>query len=303
MAQEKIMNTISVVIPAYNSAAFILDALTSVERQTEKPLEVIVTDDASTDETISIVENFFAAHPHILGSLLRNPHAGAGENRNRGIAKAQGTWIAFLDSDDVWHPKKIETVCQRINQQPSVDLWCHSYESDSLSKKQKYLLYRSFNPQKTLFLNLYRNNIFLTSAVTVRRSFLQKSGGFDNSFPCAQDYDLWFRLALAGCQAGFIEDVLVSYRVRGGNISSHPEKMLADELAIERKNVSFLKAQTPFWMFERLRFFSRVYMSCGLVFLTQKKYLKGFSYAVLGFMFFPFRAEPFKIALRKIQKK
>lgn len=100
---------LSVIIPTYNCARYLPAALESVVAQDYRPLEVIVIDDGSTDETAALVTAFFQ-HTGLPGDYLYQPNQGPAAARNRGISLAQGDWIAFLDADDLWLPDK--TTCQ-----------------------------------------------------------------------------------------------------------------------------------------------------------------------------------------------
>ena len=98
-------NLVSIIMPAYNSEKYIANSINSVIRQTYKSWELIVVDDCSTDGTSNVILNFGDERIH----LLRNErNSGAAISRNRALREAKGKWIAFLDSDDIWHPEKLE---------------------------------------------------------------------------------------------------------------------------------------------------------------------------------------------------
>lgn len=101
---------ISVVVPMYNSATTITNTLNSVLKQTEltELLEIIVVDDHSTDNSVSIVKNLINETGNQLIRVLKNPQKGVSAARNYGVSKSKGDWIAFLDSDDQWTPQKLE---------------------------------------------------------------------------------------------------------------------------------------------------------------------------------------------------
>jgi glycosyltransferase involved in cell wall biosynthesis len=299
---SKEMNTISIIIPTYNSAQYVSNALKSVFQQDNKSFEVIVTDDGSFDGTIKIVEDIFKENPQIKTTLIRNSHNGAGANRNRGIEKAEKEWIAFLDSDDYWYESKLRKVDEKICQYPDIDLWCHRQVADFGHKQKEIMPFKNFGHQQNTFLNLYRQNYLSTSAVVVRRSLLSKLNGFDDSLLSAQDYDLWIRLVIQGCKIGLIQEILGVYSIQEGSISFFPKKMLADELEIGRRYTPYLKLATKWWIFERLRFWGRSYMSCGLILLGQKKYIESLKYILCGFVFWPFQSELFKSAFTKLFK-
>src|SRR5262249_59293001 len=95
--------TISVVIPCYNGARFLRETLASVLAQTLPPLEVLVIDDGSTDDSGAVAESF---GPPVR--VIRQPNQGESVARNRGIEEAKGEWVGFLDADDLWNPDKLE---------------------------------------------------------------------------------------------------------------------------------------------------------------------------------------------------
>src|ERR1700676_3231668 len=104
--------TVSVVIPAYNAAEFLAEALDSVLAQTYQPLEVIVVDDGSEDETPKVV----AAYAGKV-TYMRKPHGGGcGGTRNVGIRAAKGEWVAFLDADDIWKPDMLEKLVKGVTE-------------------------------------------------------------------------------------------------------------------------------------------------------------------------------------------
>ena len=100
------MPLVSVIVPAYNAARYIRQALESVCTQTYRDIEVIVVDDGSRDETPAIVEEFATSDPRVR--LLLQNNAGVGAARNMGLRQAQGVYIAPIDADDIWHPGKLE---------------------------------------------------------------------------------------------------------------------------------------------------------------------------------------------------
>ena len=109
----KNMINISVVMPTYQSALFIYNTLHSISEQTVKPSEILIIDDGSSDNTCQIVEKFIQNNPELNIQLIKCTHNGPGAARNIGIRRAASQWIAFLDSDDLWFPTKLET-CIKI---------------------------------------------------------------------------------------------------------------------------------------------------------------------------------------------
>ena len=119
------MTSVSVIIPAYNSASTIIRALQSVAAQTLVPLGIIVVDDASTDTTREVAANFASTSSIPLHVITHPANGGPSTARNAGWDRAIGDYIAFLDADDQWHPRKIELQYPIMQTQPEVTMSCH----------------------------------------------------------------------------------------------------------------------------------------------------------------------------------
>lgn len=228
--------TISVVCPAYNSVAYVSDTIKSVLHQTAPPLELIISDDGSTDDTMAVVEGITRRAPCAV-QILHNVHKGPGAARNAGIRVAKGEWIAFLDSDDRWRPEKIERVQEAIRTYPDINFFCHdAYQRSQSGKEERMDLPRRFRSDVPLTKQLFCNCLFTTSAVVCRRDLLWKCGGFDETLPSAQDYELWLRLSPL-LKVHFIEEVLGWHIDRPGNISSGKRwRQLKNEVIALTKN-------------------------------------------------------------------
>lgn len=210
--------TISVVCPAYNSAAFIAETLRCVFAQTLPPYECIVADDGSSDTTAAIAEALAEGAPTRV-RVLRNPHRGPGAARNAAIRAATGDWIAFLDSDDMWDPVKVERVTAAMLAHPACNFFCHNQRHQRRDGSTVVLDLAARYAHIPIQQQLFRNCPFATSAVVCRRDLLLNHGCFDENLMSAQDYELWLRLGPA-LRVYFIPEVLGLYRDRSGNISS-----------------------------------------------------------------------------------
>ncbi len=198
--------TVSVVIPTRNRAAIVERAVLSALAQTARPCEVVVIDDASTDDTAGRLERYAGDGVRVL----RVPERGGGSRaRNLGIEAARGDWVAFLDSDDEWRPQKLERQLARLEAFDGLGLsvvYCRRIAFDHLTGRQF--------PVPT---PLLEGNVFAallsgwevsTSQVMVSREALTRVGGFDPVLPGSQDYDLWLRLAAAGYLFGGVPEAL-----------------------------------------------------------------------------------------------
>ncbi len=178
---------ISVVIPTYNRAAVLPRAVESVCRQTLPPKEIIVVDDGSTDETAKLIAEKF---PHVVS--IRQKHQGVSGARNRGIRAATGEWIAFLDSDDEWLPRKLETQVRALQAHPDYRI-CHTNEiwirrGRRVNPKKKHRKYGGY-----IFRHCLPLCVISPSSVLIHRDVFRELGLFDEQLPACEDYDLWLR--------------------------------------------------------------------------------------------------------------
>ncbi len=221
----------SVVIPTYNRAQKLLRALTSLNNQTFLDFEVLVCDDGSTDETNRIVEAF---QTDIKFKSLRYFYApnwgGPARPRNTGIKEAVADWICLLDSDDSWHPQKLEKMLPYLK---SHDLIYHGFEIVMSSGKRKPLTSRSLKKPvfKDLMLNGH-NGIIINSGVCVRKSLLDQAGGFseDKTLVGVEDADCWLKVARLTNAFKYLPEYLGTYYLDGGNITVY-NRRLADKLS------------------------------------------------------------------------
>lgn len=210
---------ISVVCPTYNSEGYIRRTLDSIFTQKCPPHELIISDDGSTDGTVSIIQNYIEKNNRFPAVLLRNTHRGPGAARNRGIETASGEWIAFLDADDLWNKDKLSTVQEHIQKHPDKNLFSHDETYVRLDGSQEVLEYgRCYNDGQPLPRQMFLRNFFSTSTVVCRKDLLEKAGFFDEDLPSAQDYEMWLK-ASPHIKPFFIKKVLGYYMEREGSIT------------------------------------------------------------------------------------
>lgn len=230
MTTKRVSNTplVSVVVPTYNHATFLKDAIDSIRAQTYTQWQAIIVNNYSTDNTTEIVTGFNDDRIHLIN--FRNEGVIAA-SRNQGILHANGEFVAFLDSDDVWYPEKL-AACVSVLQEGN-DLVCHGELWVGESTRQREMLYgpRSHATYSQL---LYRGNCISTSATVVRRSILAALDGFSErtDFVTAEDYDLWLRIAKSTQRIEFIPKVLGEFRRHGGNASNAVLRNMSAELSV-----------------------------------------------------------------------
>ncbi len=179
---------VSVVVPTYNRADVLGRALDSVFSQARQPDQVIVVDDGSTDGTSEVIKRDYP-----LVTCVRQANAGVSAARNRGIAEASSEWIAFLDSDDEWKPGKIQRQLDALRQNPSFHI-CHTNEIWIRNGKRVNEGKRHAKSGGWIFQRCLPLCVMSPSSVIVRRGLLEELGGFDESLPVCEDYDMWLRI-------------------------------------------------------------------------------------------------------------
>ena len=189
------MPTVSVIIPTFNRAGYIADAIQSAQAQDHCDVEIIVADDGSTDNTAEIVAQFA---PRTV--YMRLPHRGQpAATRNGGLCAARGEFVAFLDSDDLFLPGKLALQLAAFSAHPEAALvYANGYFfRDRPDEPLGYLLDGLPVPSGHIFAELLRGNFVFTPAVLVKRACLDVVGRFDErpDFFAVEDYDLWLRIA------------------------------------------------------------------------------------------------------------
>jgi|WetSurMetagenome_2_1015567.scaffolds.fasta_scaffold170981_1 glycosyltransferase involved in cell wall biosynthesis len=200
------MPFISVIIPTYNRKKLLCRAIDSVMRQTFHDFELIVVDDASEDGTHGLA--YFSGENTVVQYIGLPLHRGVAAARNLGVSKSLGTWICFLDSDDEWHKDKLKKQVA----------WHEAHKELRISQTQEIWIRNSVrvNPPKThakihgiqFKENLERCMITPSSVMMEKRLFLEM-GGFNESLPACEDYDLWLRITSA-YPVGLLDELLLT---------------------------------------------------------------------------------------------
>lgn len=220
---------ISIIIPVYNGARFLAETLESVAGQTYRPLEVVVVDDGSTDQSAQIVAE---AQQRLDLPILyyHQDNQGASVARNKGIQMAQGEIIAFLDADDLWLPGKVAR---------QVDYLLEHKEAGGVVCRTEYFLEPGTEWPPTLNRNVYDQSptAFIPSALTVRRTVFEQVGPFDPTLRTGEDTDWFFRARDAGVVIGAVPEILLRRRFHQTNLSYTPVFPVQDMLSIIRASL------------------------------------------------------------------
>jgi len=238
---------VSVVIPAYDVAEFLGNAISSVLAQEYSDLEIIVVDDGSSDGTANAVPRL----PFV--QYVRRERGGPAAARNTGLRLAQGEYIAFLDADDMWEPLSLRRRLRFMERNPRLGLVfgdvCFFDEhgvivSSHLSRLRAFRQVPSTEsfPGCHVFLRSVAEETIMEpfipiDTVLVRRQSIQAVGFFDESLWVSEDTDLWYRISRQ-CTVGYIDDVLARCRRRPGSVTSDRERLLEYRLRATGKFLS-----------------------------------------------------------------
>ena len=220
---------VSVVIPVFNGAAFVPTAIDHVLAQTYRPLQIVVVDDGSTDNTGQVLTRYCEQI-----EIVQQKNRGVGHARNTGIATSRGEYVAFLDQDDWWQPNKIAQQMACFERDPVIGL-VHTGVAYFDERSQEYT--RPLNPlarpellQGECFRQLLAENHIRNSSVMVRRDLLTQVGACDQAISgnTVQDYDLWLRLARAS-RFAYLPEQLTVIRLHERQGTWDRRQMLGEE--------------------------------------------------------------------------
>lgn len=248
---------VTVVIPTYNQAHFLRDALNSVCAQTYTDWEAVVVNNFSEDDTVAVVNSF--ADPRIRLEHFRN-NGIIGASRNKGIALARGKYVAFLDSDDTWYPEKLAE-CMKLFDH-GVGLvghglhWIGDQERDVFSGPEQRAAFERL---------IYEGSCITPSAAVVSKVVLESVGCFseDPAIVTAEDYHLWIKLAQAGIIMRFINAILGQYRVHSGSQSRSVLRQLNAELLVVEEFLPDINTRSLVMRMRVRRRHSMIYYGAG----------------------------------------
>ncbi|MDD5371925.1 MAG: glycosyltransferase family 2 protein [Sulfurimonas sp.] len=232
----------SVIIPIYNSQATIARALDSVINQTYKDFEIILVDDGSSDNTNQVIKMFFK-NKDIAHKYIYQENSGVSIARNRGIKETVGEYIAFLDSDDMWHPQKLEIV-SNILSNDSINIIGHGYTLDNNFSN----VYKTFDLTKVSFSRLLIKNFAVTPSIVVKKDVCER---FNENMRYTEDHELWLRMAIANelyfCNLPL--SVIGRKPLSKGGLSADRWAMRKGELQMYKNIVCYKKSLLPLYPF------------------------------------------------------
>jgi len=208
---------ISVIIPCYNHADEVAQAIESALSQTRPPDEIIAVDDGSTDGSAGVIARFKEV------KLIRQENEGPAAARNAAAREAKGDWLALLDADDIWLPEKLAEQQECIKTRPDAALvhtngWViEGREAPEKLESRPTWFQTKTPPEGTQAYKTFLSTPILTSSVMVKKEVFDKEGGFDTSFTINEDADLFFRIMATGKRVCYVPRPLMVQRcVRSG---------------------------------------------------------------------------------------
>jgi glycosyltransferase involved in cell wall biosynthesis len=300
---------VSVVIPTYNYAHFLIETLESALSQTYSNFELIVVDDGSTDETRTRLEPYRNQIRYIY-----QENQGLSAARNTGIRAAQGELIALLDSDDLWHPRKLEIQVRYLIEHPNIGLlasddiariYSNTPAADLQEEAPKQ--WPTINDLSTLWAcplaieDVVVRPRFGSCGVLIRKECFHHAGYFDTSLRSCEDRDMWIRIARL-YPVAVLELPLWWYRQHANSMSTDPSLMEATNIRVLRKsfeNIDLLRRRR----FLRQKAWSRALYSSALTYMASGMHVTALTRIARSLLMWPlpYRREEVKTRLARLR--
>ncbi len=225
---------VSVIIPTYNAAHYIIEALDSVWAQTFTDYEIIVINDGSPD-TLEL-ERRLEPYRHRL-VYIRQENRGVSGARNTGIRAARGEFIAHLDPDDLWEADYLAVQVELMRSDPTIAvLYPNALIFGDMPEAGHKFMDLCPSEGEVTFESLLTQRCNVMTSVTARREIVMRAGMFDESLRCSEDFDLWLRIVKQGGRISYHRRVLVRYRRHHGSLSSDPVWVCQNALRVLEKS-------------------------------------------------------------------
>ena len=209
---------VSIIMPAYNCEKYVAEAINSILAQTYRNWELLVLDDGSKDNTLRLIKEFSQKDSRIK-ALSNGKNMGVSATRNRGIEIASGEWIAFLDSDDVWKPEKLEKQFEIVVKEAAEFLFTGS---SYINEEGEYYKGIFEVPEKITYKKLRNQNVISCSSVLVRKKYFEHIKMEKDEMH--EDYAVWLRILKLGVTAYGVNEPLLIYRISRNSKSGNKIK-------------------------------------------------------------------------------
>jgi glycosyltransferase involved in cell wall biosynthesis len=237
---------VSVIIPTFNAAAYVAQAIASAQCSREVPLEIIVIDDESTDGTWSVLETFEESIRKV-----RQTKGGPYKARNLGARLARGEWLAFLDADDEWAPGKLARQMDAADHGHAALIYTDRYNFGDCRRVKERQSDCVQLWDGDVFEPLLLDNFITLSSVLIHRHWFDQLGGFCEAQTGVQDWDLWLRYASAGGNVKLIREPLTGYRIHAEQMSHDHDRRANERLAVVRRALRSRRGKDVHWKIGR----------------------------------------------------
>lgn len=226
------MIKISVIIPVYNQSRYIGQTLDAVKRQTFRDWECIIVNDGSIDNTEDIVNNYVNCDNRFKYIFQKN--TGLSGARNTGILSASGVYIAFLDADDLWEPRMLETTYKFLEDHRDIGVVCTGWD---LIDEYGNIKSRKFCPRmcNDYFESLILRNLFPVHTLLLKKEIFDRCGLFDIRLKSLEDWDMWLRVVQKGYKFSHTNQLLAHYRRHSNSMSINVNRMAENSFAVVEK--------------------------------------------------------------------
>jgi glycosyltransferase involved in cell wall biosynthesis len=231
--------TVTVLIAAYGTAPYIAETIESVLAQTFTDYEIIVINDGDPD-TPAMEAALAPYRDRIV--YLKKANGGVSSARNLGLPIATGSFIALLDSDDLWKPDFLEKMVGRLGNNPDFDVAFPDAVGFGVGPRAGHRYYDLFprpTPGGVTLERLLRRDAYVFGSLLIRREVLDRAGPFDEQLRASEDYEMWLRLAKIGARFSFIDETLVLYRGREASLSADGTGMCRSLCLVYRKMLGY----------------------------------------------------------------
>jgi glycosyltransferase involved in cell wall biosynthesis len=225
-------NTVTVVVPCFNTKKYVDEALLSIRNQTYTELDIIAVNDGSTDETPQLLDRHAECDPRVR--VVHQPNRGLPGARNAGLRQARGEFVCFLDADDVMVPDKIEKQVQFLRDNPGIDLVYSDYFVGDGALGLIGLVAARL-PEGNVLDAFSHKNWLAVMTPLVRRSLIENVGEFDETLRASEDWDYWIRCATAGT-FGYLPGPLAIYRMYPTQMHNDGRRMFTAEKQVVNKH-------------------------------------------------------------------
>ena len=280
------MAKVSIIMPVYNGAAYLAEAIQSILAQTYLDWELIIVDDGSSDDSLTIANEF--AHQDDRICVLHQANRGLPSALNTGLRRATGRYVAALAQDDQWLPSYLQTMVAVLEANPEAGAAYALLQMIDINGRNLPQRFGRIVAPDQIYDRLIDGDFIPACTVMIRRSALEAVGWYDETL-YAEDWDMWLRLA-AAYPILAVPEVLLRYRVHDKNMTAQLAKMEQCMFAVVRKHFGH-SDNVSTWPEIRRRAYAGVYLRCAFNYAAAGDLSRSASYLERAFRLWPAWAE------------